>query len=814
MGAGLLIDPTEERICAPIAGEVVLVAETHHAVTLRAWDGLELLIHIGIDTVGLKGEGFRVHVAEGQKVAAGELLITADFDFLAAHARSLQTPIVITNSEQFEITRRAENQLVCAGDFLMEISARAESSGPGPSRKAGGQNAASKKVIVPLPLGFHARPAARIAAIAKKFSASVTISNAKKGGNGRSVVSIMGLDVRHGDKVLISAVGADAESAVATLASEIEAGLGEDVIPVASRAPAAQQQPPTQALELPATIHGVGAAPGVVVGAVRQLAQKDWTPPEFGAGPALEKAMLEKGVEAVRRRLEALAADGSDIIRSVFDAHQELLEDPELQNTARALIDAGKSAAYAWRTAVREQAACLSALHDKRLAQRADDLHDLERQVVAAILGADQESISGSFKKAIIVADELAPSEFVQCLAGGAVGFCTSGGGTSSHVAIMAAGVGAPLIVAADEKARAAPDGAAAILHAGRGELRIGANAAEIAGAEDAVERRKQRHAEALAKCAESGRTADGVRIECMANLGSVEDAARAVETGAEGCGLLRSEFLFLQRAAPPDENEQRDAYQRVADVLGDRPLVIRTLDIGGDKPAPYLPMAAEENPALGLRGVRLTLQRRPLLETQLRAIMQVAPSPPDIMLPMVSGADEIAAAREIFEGALEAVMPASRPRLGIMVETPASAVLCETLAPLVDFFSIGSNDLTQYVLAMDRGNAALAARFDGLHPAVLRMIKMIAVSAAANGTPVSLCGALASDPAAIPILIGLGLTKLSAAPTAVSAVKAVIRSVEFSDCVSIAEKALAQPDAAAARRIVSARWPTIEDWS
>ncbi len=815
MGKGLLIDPTDGRICAPVGGEIISVADTRHAVTLRAAAGLELLIHIGIDTVALKGEGFRTHVSDGQKVEAGDLLISADLDFLAANAKSLQTPIVITNSDDFEIARRVKDQLVSAGDFLMEVKVCAGRTEAAPHHN-GGEGSASKKVRVPLPLGLHARPAAKIAAIAKSFEAGVTISTADKGGNGRSVVSIMGLAVRCGDEIDISAFGIDAEKAVDALAREIEAGLGEEIapVPVNSATAEAVSSEPIEPLALPATVRGVGAAQGVAIGTLRQLTRRDWTPPEAGAGPAAESAALRKGVDRVRRRLETAAADQSAVIQGVFSAHRELLDDPELHGAAQAMIDAGKNAAYAWHTVLRDQAERFAALNDRLLAQRADDLHDLGRQVVAAIMDADPEHNGQVFKDAIVVADDLAPSDFVRCLADGAAGFCTTGGGVTSHVSIMAADVGAPLLVAAGKNVRAAPDGVAAILHTGRGELLIGAGEEEIAGAKSAITRYKKRHAEALAQCDISAQTVDGVRIECLANLGSAEDAVRAVKVGAEGCGLLRSEFLFLRRTAPPDEGEQRAAYQEIADALGARPLVIRTLDIGGDKPAPYLPSAPEENPALGLRGVRLTLQRPSLLKTQLRAIMQVGPRPPDIMLPMISGADEITAVRELFEDAVAAIKPATRPRLGIMIETPASAVLSETFAALVDFFSIGSNDLTQYVLAMDRGAAELASGFDGLHPAVLRMIKQVVDAAAAQNTPVSLCGALASDPVAIPVLLGLGVKKLSAALTAAPAVKAVIRSVVFSECESLAESALDQPNARAVRRAVVSQWPTIEDWN
>ncbi|TMJ16789.1 MAG: phosphoenolpyruvate--protein phosphotransferase, partial [Alphaproteobacteria bacterium] len=274
--------------------------------------------------------------------------------------------------------------------------------------------------------------------------------------------------------------------------------------------------------------------------------------------------------------------------------------------------------------------------------------------------------------------------------------------------------------------------------------------------------------------------------IHIYANLGSVAEAAAAVALGAEGCGLLRTEFLFLGRDTAPDEEEQRSAYQGIADALDGRPLIVRTLDVGGDKPLPYLPIPPEDNPALGLRGVRTTLWRPELLDEQLRAILAVEqPGPCRIMLPMVASLSELQAVRAVLRGL------GGKAELGVMIETPAAAMLADRLAAEADFFSIGSNDLSQYVLAMDRGNPMVAGDVDAFHPAVLRLIRAAAEAAGRHGRPIGACGGLASIPAGAALLVGLGVHELSVAPAAIAAVKAALRRVTVDACRDAAARAL-----------------------
>jgi phosphoenolpyruvate-protein kinase (PTS system EI component) len=317
------------------------------------------------------------------------------------------------------------------------------------------------------------------------------------------------------------------------------------------------------------------------------------------------------------------------------------------------------------------------------------------------------------------------------------------------------------------------------------------------------AQREQERAADAAAAMTEA-RTRDGVRVRVNANLGSVDEAAPAVANGAEGCGLLRTEFLYLDRREAPGEDEQAAEYQRVAAALDGRPLAIRTMDIGGDKPIAYLPLPPEDNPALGLRGVRASLREPGLLRTQVRAILRVRPEGQcRILLPMVTDAGEVRAIRALAEECARE-LGVGAPAIGAMIETPAAALLADRLAQAADFLSIGTNDLAQYTLAIDRAHPELALRLDALHPAVLRLIALVADAAEARGKPVSICGALASDVDALPILVGLGVHEVSAAPSTIPRLKRTARLLDAAECREAARRALELATAAEVRDLAA----------
>ena len=461
------------------------------------------------------------------------------------------------------------------------------------------------------------------------------------------------------------------------------------------------------------------------------------------------------------------------------------------ENIGLTISGMGRSAAFAWRAATAQASAAIRATGDALLMERVADLVDLERQLVAVLLGTSGASVPALRPGTILIAEDLLPSQFLALDIANLAGICTAAGGPTSHVAILAASAGVPMLVAAGESVLTIAEGTPLILDADAAAITVDPSPDALSEASERLFATRERRAREAAEAHEPCRMADGTRIEIFANLGSVTDAAAAVAAGAEGCGLLRTEFLFLERETAPDEEEQRETYSRIAATLGDRPLIVRTLDIGGDKPVPYLPMGGEENPALGLRGVRLSLARPDLMRLQLRAILRGVPAGQcRIMLPMVADLGDYRPVRAILDEVRAELGVADPVQLGVMIETPAAAMLAGQIAREADFLSIGTNDLTQYTLAADRGNAAVSQRIDAMHPAVLRLVREVGRGAKVAGRWAGMCGGLASDPLAAPILIGLGITELSATPAAIPGLKAVVRKLDMNACVKLAEKA------------------------
>ena len=802
LGDGVAIDPTDGALRAPCDGEMLSVAPTGHAVTLRADCGAELLIHVGIDTVGLKGLGFEAQATAGQRVRAGDLLLRFDLDAVARSAPSLVTPLVVTNADRFEIVRRQLGQRIGQGEFLMELRARAATSAGTPAADSA---AITRRVRVGLAHGIHARPAAQIAHKVREFDADVVVIAHGRRASAKSAVSLMSLGVGRSDEITLEGSGAAARAALDALASLI--GNGGPSAPVATVAPEAGATPQPSAPARPpagAELPGVMAAAGVAIGTAAPIARRERAVSEAGRGAAAESAALARACAAVRASLAARAASGDGASSEIAAAHLEFLDDPEITAAAAGWLDRGKSAGYAWRSAIRASADALRGLRDERLAERADDLIDLETQVLAALAGATHGTGVALPDRAILIADDLLPSQLVMLDAARLAGICTARGGPTSHVAILAAAMGKPMLVGAGAAVLGIEAGTPLLLDADRGLLKVEPPHTEIADAERMIGQRRQRDLAEREDARTDCTTADGVRIEVLANIGSAAEAADAADAGAEGCGLLRTEFLFLDRRTAPDAPHQAAEYQRVVDAFAGRPVVIRTLDVGDDKRVPYLDLPREANPALGLRGVRIGLVRPELLRTQLEAVLAVRPlARCRLMLPMVSEPEEILRVREVLDGLAGRRGIADRLLLGAMIETPSAAVIADRICEVADFVSIGTNDLTQYVLAMDRTHPDLAAKLDGLHPAVLRLVAATAQAAAAHARPVAVCGGLASDPAAVPVLIGLGVQELSVVPGAIPHIKALIRGLTMTACRELAARALALSSAAAVRALL-----------
>ncbi|HUP28611.1 MAG TPA: phosphoenolpyruvate--protein phosphotransferase [Usitatibacter sp.] len=779
-GDGVAIDPTSNVVHAPCSGEVVLVPGARHAVTLRQ-GGMEITVHVGVDTVKLGGRGFEVLAPHGTQVTAGTPLLRFDLQHVARTAPSLVTPVIVASGGV--VLGRAPAGPVEVGAFLMEVALTDHAP------EAGGtvERTLSRDFVAAFEHGLHLRPAALIAAALKPFGAEVCVRAHGREADARSPVAMMALGVRSGERVEVCARGADAEAALLALERVL-------VVPAPAGASAPSPTAPRARIEAAVASRGLAAGPACQwVGAEIAVAER-------GSDTAGETQALAKAVDAVRAQVEASAAGAPVEQREILDGHAQLVQDPGLMRQASEWLERGKSAAYAWRQATRATARMLSELDDPRMRERAADLRDLERQVLQVLSGRPAAATREFPQGAIVLADEVLPSQLPLLVAARIGGMCCARGGATSHVALLAAANGMPMLVGAGAEILAIADGTPLVLDAEGGVLEVDPPAAQRQARERKAAHRAAEEEADLEAARHPATTRDGVRIVVNANLGSAAEAAGALRRGAEGCGLLRTEFLFLERAEAPSREEQAAEYQRVAAALAGLPLAIRTMDVGGDKPLAYMPAPHEDNPALGLRGIRASLAHPALLRAQLLAILDVRPAGQcRILLPMVTEPDELTRVRRlVVECAAEA--GAAVPELGVMIETPASALLAPELAAAADFFSIGTNDLAQYTLAIDRGHPQLAGHLDALHPAVLRLVALVADAGREWGRSVSVCGALASDVDALPVLLGLGVREISATAAAIPRLKRVVRELSHGECEELARIALQQSGAAAVR--------------
>ena len=798
LGDGVSIDPDCGEVRAPFDGEVINLPDSRHAINLRADNGAEFLIHVGIDTVMLKGDGFEALVAAGDRVSAGQPLLRFDLDRLARKAASLRTPVLLLHAPG-----QVLEQLAATGpvDFAtpllrMRLDDQAVQATQGDSDLR-----CSKTVYLGLEHGVHARPAAALLQALKPFAASGELRTADgKRAPLSSPVALMGLGLSCGDQIELHLQGADAEAALAALLPLLEP---LDHAPsVVTQAPVAEApKAPAPDTRLPA----LSASPGLAYGQAVRLERAAATLPEQPPGTrAEESAALQQALATLQQHLETLVAQEGGERAEVAAAHLALLQDPGLRADAEAQLASGAAAAWLQATEAAEQ--ILLQLPDPRMRERADDLRDLCDQLLRVLAGQAPDQVQSLPDKAIVLASNLFPSQLMNLDREQLQGVCLANGGATSHVAILAAAQGLPLLVAAGDEILAVSDGTALALDADRGELHVAPSAAAKAAFEQRQARELAASEAARAAAGEPCTLQDGTRIGVHANLASLEEARGAVAAGAEGCGLLRTEFLFMARPSAPSVEAQREELQAIADALGDRPLVVRTLDGGADKPISYLAQDEEDNPALGVRGVRLSLANPGLLDDQLEALLRVeSPRPLQVMLPMVNDVADLQAVR----GRLDAVRARTglerELALGVMIETPAAALLADQLATAADFFSIGTNDLAQYALSMDRLAPALARRLDPLHPAVLRLIAQTAQAGKAAGIEVGVCGAAAADTLAAPVLLGLGIRKLSMPTAQVARLKHRLRALDLARCEALAAEALIQATAADARALVRA---------
>jgi phosphoenolpyruvate-protein phosphotransferase/dihydroxyacetone kinase phosphotransfer subunit len=681
--------------------------------------------------------------------------------------------------------------------------------------------AQSIELTVTNPLGLHARPAAQFVRKASQFRATIVVRNVTRDTppvDAGSINAVATLGVMQNHRIEIGADGPDAKQALDTLRALVESGFGEEeALPPPIPAPA----PVAPGVEAESVLVGTPASPGVAIGPAVHWTQADITlPAEPAEDPRYELERLRYAVEATHRDIVDLRHRAEARIgayqASILDAHLLFLDDPEIIGAAEAMIrDEWLYAETAWYTAYSQVADRYRSLDDPYMQARAADVEDVGRQVLRWLTG--QVGAGPQLTEpGVIVASDLAPSDTATLDTQFTLGICTAYGGPTSHSAIMSRALGVPAVVGVGPELLSVPGGTLLVVDGETGHVHVAPTSKGVKAAEVKREAWLKSLEKARAQAQAPAITKDERRVEIAANVGRLADVPIALKAGADGIGLLRTEFLYLDRRTAPTEDEQVDAYSAILEAVGDRPVIIRTLDVGGDKPLPYIDLPQEANPFLGWRGLRLGLDRPDLLKTQLRAILRAGVGyGVRVMFPMVTTVDEVRRARALLD---EAQKELSKQRVeylksvpvGIMIEVPAAALEADLLAAEVDFFSIGTNDLTQYTLAAERGHALLADFSDALYPSVLRLINRVVEEAHAKKKWVGLCGEIGGDPLAAPVLVGLGLDELSMNAASIPPVKQAIRTFTYKDAAKSAQAALGMESAAEVRRYLSKQFPDL----
>jgi multiphosphoryl transfer protein len=702
------------------------------------------------------------------------------------------------------------DEVAAAARGALKSAAADEAGGGGGGEDA--NDALERRFVLTNRLGLHLRPAGKLVAAAAP--ADVDVSNATTGAGPVSATSLIGLSelAKHGEEILVRARGPRAAEALDAITALADDNWGDaddeetaDAAAAAPTAPAAERAAPG------APLRGLPVAPGIAIGPAQRLRAPEPAVSDAPAGdPADERRALDAAREAARADIRAaraaVAAGAGEAEAGIFDAHLLLLDDEALLGPARrAIEEEGRNAGQAWDAAIRAAAGAYGDAQSAYMRERAADVLDAGRRVLGHLAGTGAAAPTLD-RAGVLVAEDLTPGQTATLDRDLVRGIATARGSATSHAAILARAFGIPAVVGLGAPLLETADGTALVLDGEAGTVLVDPGPDALADAERRQEDERRVADERRARAAAPAHTRDGRRIEVAANLGAVGEAAGAVAEGAEGVGLLRTEFLFLGREDAPDEEEQVAALSEVAAALEGRPLVIRTLDVGADKPLPFLAQDSEANPFLGRRGIRLALANPAIMRAQLRAILRVAAEHDNVkmMFPMVAALSELRAARAMLDEERAALGLDPPLEVGIMVEVPAVAVAAERFAREADFFSIGTNDLAQYTVAAERGNEHVAGLATGPVPAVLALVAAVVRGAQAHDRWVGVCGELAGDPLAAALLVGLGVTELSMAPPRIPDVKEALRALDADEAAGVARAAVEADDAQAVRALAA----------
>ena len=679
--------------------------------------------------------------------------------------------------------------------------------------------AASRTITLTLqnPHGLHARPAARLVQTAASYQAEIWVSNMTNGkgpASARSLNALAILGATKGHRLAIAASGPQADSVLAALSQLVRGNFGEPVVTEEAmpESPAEAEVHPAAAGAL---LQGSAVSEGIALGPLYLYHPSPPAIPSYRPeDPRLEwerlQLALQQAKAAIQARRQKIGERLGEAKAAIFDAHLLILQDAELlEGVQERIFVEGQNAAQAWQGGIEGVVESYAALADLYQSARAADVREAGNQALSALVESVSIEPIRLPHPVILWAEELTAAEVSQLDTTRVLGLVTASGDKTSHSAILIRSLGIPALAGIDLAAGGMASGGRVALDGFAGHLWIEPEQ----GLEAELARRRRKwlaERRRLMRLSHApARLRGGRSIEVAANVGGLGDAKAAALNGADAIGVLRSEFLYLNRLTPPGEEEQLDTLREIAQVMNGAPVIVRTLDIGGDKLLAYLPQPEEANPYLGVRAIRLSLRRPDIFIPQLRAILRAgAGYPVRLMYPMIATLEEVTRADELLSQAHLELEGENLPHrwpieCGIMIETPSAALLSPQLAPHVDFFSIGTNDLTQYTLAAERGNPNLAGYLDALHPAVLRLIKAVVEAAHQGGKWAAVCGEVAADPQAVSILVGLGVDELSMNPAEIPRVKAMIREIDPGQAKRLAEEALNCAEAAEVRQLV-----------
>lgn len=798
LGNGLAIFPTSETLFSPLDATVTNINPAKHALVLTSGK-LEILIHVGLESVTLQGEGFELFVQKGQRVKAGQKLLGFNLNLLTKKAASPLVLLVITSPADTPVTLLAEEQVKTGLPLLQASLPQTETNTLSSSEKT-----ESAPLTLANPNGLHARPAAILAGLAAEHPYRVEIFTEHQTADAKSIVSLMGLGLTYGDTITIRVFGPkeQAHPVLTRLQEAFQQGLGEATTNTLMLHK--KEIPP---LPPSPVITGICACSGLACGPAYLLKTNALSFEENTANIQAEHEALDEALTTLSEQMEKrIAAEQNAVTRDILNAHLLLLKDPLLADTTRKTISQGKTAAFAFNSAIRRSIDILKQTNNRFLMERIADLKDLRREVLSQLTG-QQHRLLDIAKGSIVVAEDLLPSD-VSALPEHTAGVLLANGSLTTHASILLRNRNIPAIVRAGQEVLSIPAQTTILLDADCGKAIISPSAKQIKDFTARLNLSRERNRQEYAHAQEPARTQDGIHIFVQGNISNADEAKLAFQSGAEGFGLVRTEFLFQHRAFEPTEEEQRASYQAILDASPTQAVTFRLLDAGGDKPLPFINTAPEENPILGVRGVRVAKHNEPFFRTQLRALLRLVPQERvRIMLPMVTFTEEISSFQNMLEEEAKALGITKTAQLGIMIEVPAAALQAEQFARQVAFFSVGTNDLAQYVLAIDRGHKELSPLADPLHPAVLKLIAETCRGASIHHKPVAICGAMAGEPAAIPLLIGLGITSLAVSSGVIARTKALLRRLNQKVCAEVAQEALQLPDAQAVRTLIEQKF-------